>query len=85
MNSVTDFPRSMQLCGLSPQFTQKEWDVVMSIPRSQEIRNLAYQEWLALQDPIHDNSPWRWYLSYLHGSGIIPLYKHQELPQPPPP
>ena len=83
MNSVTDFPRSMQLCGLSPQFTQKEWDVVMSIPRSQEIRSLAYQEWLALQDPIHDNSQCRWYLSYLHGSGIIPLYKHQELPQPP--
>ena len=83
MTSVSGFPRSMQLCGLRPQFTQNEWDIVMSIPRSSEVRALAYQEWLTEQDPQYENSSWRWYLSYLHGSGTAPLYKKQGLPQPP--
>jgi hypothetical protein len=73
----------MHLVGLQPGFSREQWSVVMSIPRTREIRDLAYQEWLAEQDPMYENSSLRWYLSYLHGSGTIPLYKAQGLPQPP--
>jgi hypothetical protein len=74
------FPQSMTQVGLQPNFTREEWDIVMSIPRSREIRDLAYQEWLAEQSPEYENSIWRWYLSYLHGPGVIPLYNNNRLP-----
>ena len=74
------FPESMRMVGLQPGFSREQWSVVMSIPRSREIRDLAYQEWLAEQDPQYENSIWRWYLSYLHGSGVNSLYNNNELP-----
>lgn len=77
------YPESMRMAGLEPGFSQQQWDIVMSIPRSSEVRALAYEEWLAEQDPQYENSSFRWYLSYLHGSGTVPLYKKQGLPQPP--
>ena len=80
MNTHVRFPQSMRLCGLNPDFTQEEWNRVMSFPRSNEIRELAYREWEAEQNPLYENSLWRWYLSYLYGPGIIPLYKNNGLP-----
>ena len=80
MSNSVRFPQSMQLCGLNPNFTRDEWNIVMSFPRSVEIRELAYREWLVEQNPLYDNSSWRWYLSYLHGPSIIPLYKTNTLP-----
>ena len=74
------FPRSMRMVGLEPDFTREQWDMVMSIPRSREVRTLAYQEWLDEQAPEYEGSPLRWYLSYLHGTGIIPLYNQSILP-----
>ena len=82
MNANNRFPQSMRMCGLNPNFTRQQWDIVMSLPRSTNIRELAYQEWLAEQDPLYENSPWRWYLSYLHGPGVIPLYNKDGLPPP---
>lgn len=75
------FPQSMRIAGLFPNFTKEEWDIVMSIPRSSVVRDLAYQEWLLAQN--HKSDYWRWHLSYLHGSGIIPLSKTNSLPQVP--
>ena len=74
------FPESMRMVGLQPGFSREQWSVVMSIPRTREIRDLAYQEWLAEQDPMYENSIWRWYLSYLYGSGVNSLYNNNELP-----
>ena len=79
---MTRFPMSMRQVGLHPNFTKDQWDLVMSIPRSREIRELAYQEWLAEQSPENEYSIWRWYLSYLHGPGVIPLYNNNSLPPP---
>ena len=72
---MSRFPSSMRMVGLEPGFTRSQWDIVMSIPRPAHIRKLAYQEWLDEQAPEYENSPLRWYLSYLHGSGTIPLYR----------
>ena len=79
---MSRFPQSMRLVGLHPNFKREEWDIVMSIPRSREIRDLAYQEWLDTQTPEYEGSPLRWYLSYLHGSGVIPLNNNNRLPPP---
>ena len=69
------FPRSMRMVGLAPGFTREQWDIVMSIPRQPNVRSLAYEEWLAEQDERYESCNWRWHLSYLHGPGIIPLYR----------
>ena len=59
------FPRSLALLGLNPGFTHEQFCSIMEFYRSDEIRELAHQEWLGLQGPEHDNSCYRWYLSYV--------------------
>jgi len=74
MNEVNErFPHSMRIVGLEPGFTIDEWKHVMSVARSLNTRAIAYQEWLEEQDEQYDLGNWRWYLSYLHGSIVIPL------------
>jgi len=63
----------MRLVGLSPGFSRGQWEGIMSIARSVQVRELAYQEWLAEQDEKYEMGNWRWYLSYLHGPGIMPI------------
>ena len=58
------FPRSLLSIGLSPGFTHQQFCCAMEFERSDEIRALAHREWLAIQGPEHDNSSYRWYLSY---------------------
>ena len=65
----SDFPLSMRLVGLEPGFTHQQWEQVMLKKDRHEIDiqilYLAYQEWEDEQSPELDDSPWRWYLSYL--------------------
>ena len=74
------FPESMRMIGLVPGFSRAEWDIVMSVERPTIVRVLAYQEWLTEQDEKYDGGNWRWHLSYLHGTGIIPI-ERPESPQ----
>lgn len=66
---ISDFPLSMRLVGLESGFTHQEWKQVMLKKDRHEIDiqilHLAYQEWEDEQSPELDDSPWRWYLSYL--------------------
>ena len=74
MNEVNErFPNSMHIVGLEPGFTIDEWKLVMSVARSPNIRAMAYQEWLNEQDEKYDFGNWRWYLSYLHSTAVVPV------------
>tara|TARA_B100000886_G_scaffold134591_1_gene90827 strand:- start:1462 stop:1725 length:264 start_codon:yes stop_codon:yes gene_type:complete len=59
------FPESLRRLGLNYGFTDLEFRVAMSFLRSDELRQLAHREWESEQDPLYDNSNWRWYLSYV--------------------
>ena len=59
------FPESLTRLGLNYGFTDLEFRVAMSFLRSDELRQLAHREWESEQDPLYDNSNWRWYLSYV--------------------
>ena len=63
--SMSPFPRCLSLLGLSPGFTQREFLEVMSMERSDEVRQLAHQEWESQQGPEFDRHNWRWHLSYV--------------------
>ena len=63
--SEPQFPRSLGLIGLNPKFTHKQFIAAMSLERSDAIRELAYNEWLFLQDDKYEAHPYRWYLSYV--------------------
>ena len=58
------FPRSLLQIGLNQGFTHEQFCTIMEFERSDELRELAHQEWLDLQSPEYDNSIYRWYLSY---------------------
>ena len=63
--SPSSFPQSLASMGLSPGFTPKQFDEVIKIDRSDELRQLAHREWEAEQTPDKDNGfNYRWYLSY---------------------
>ena len=65
------FPESFKMAGLKPGYKSSEWEAVMSVPRSDAIRELAREEWEAEQAEEYDDKPnWRWELSYLSGKGI---------------
>jgi len=64
MSYNNTFPRSLAAIGLYPGFTHEQFCCIMELERSDEIRALAHQEWLNLQGEEHDNSCYRWYLSY---------------------
>lgn len=59
------FPQSLKLLGLNYGFSQKQFNAIMVLQRSDELRELAHQEWLNEQNPLYDDSNWRWYLSYV--------------------
>ena len=59
------FPQSLKLLGLNYGFSQKQFNAIMVLQRSDELRELAHQEWLNEQNPFYDDSNWRWYLSYV--------------------
>lgn len=59
------FPKSLSLLGLNYGFTQNQFIAIMTLQRSDKIKKLAYEEWQREQDPIYDNSNWRYYLSYV--------------------
>ena len=59
------FPRSLSLLGLSPGFTQREFLEVLAMERSNELRQLAHQEWVDQNATEFDNHNWRWHLSYV--------------------
>ena len=62
----TSFPTSLRLLGLSPGFTQKQFNEIMLLERSDYIRNLAHHEWLSEQTPeLDDKFNYRWHLSYV--------------------
>jgi hypothetical protein len=63
--SETPFPKSLALLGLNPGFKHKQFVSVMNMERSNQLRELAYNEWLYMQDEKYDNHPFRWYLSYI--------------------
>tara|TARA_B110000003_G_C16475497_1_gene467428 strand:+ start:514 stop:774 length:261 start_codon:yes stop_codon:yes gene_type:complete len=62
---MSPFPRCLSLLGLSPGFTQREFLEVMAMERSDEMRQLAHQEWESQQGPEFDRHNWRWHLSYV--------------------
>ena len=64
MSGENRFPRSLAAIGLNPGFTHEQFCCMMELERSDEIRELAHQEWLNIQGEEHDNSSYRWYLSY---------------------
>jgi hypothetical protein len=64
-NRMDRFPRSLALIGLCPGFTQRQFNEIMQLERSDYIRELAHQEWSQEQDPRYDNANWRWHLSYV--------------------
>lgn len=64
MSHTNLFPRSLAAIGLSPGFTHEQFCCMMEFERSDEIRQLAHQEWSNLQGEEYENSPYRWYLSY---------------------
>ena len=76
------FPRSLVAIGLSPGFNHEQFCHIMEMERSDEIRALAHQEWSSLQGEENDNSPYRWYLSYVSmkaftkESDTIAMYGH---------
>ena len=59
------FPKSLMMLGLSPNFTHQQFEEVMCFERPDELRKLAYKEWEEEQKPEYDNNNWRWYLSYV--------------------
>lgn len=59
------FPRALALLGLSPGFTQRQFNEITQLERSDYIRELAHQEWSQEQDPKYDDANWRWHLSYV--------------------
>ena len=75
------FPVSLKRLGLSYGFSMKEFRVAMSFLRSDELRQLAHQEWESEQDPSYDNSNWRWYLSYVSmtNESTVDIYYHLKL------
>ena len=58
------FPKSLALLGLNPGFNHGQFVSVMQLERSDALRELAYNEWLYMQNEKYDNHPYRWYLSY---------------------
>ena len=67
------FPKSLAMLGLKPGFTNKQFSEVMKFMRSNEIRELAHQEWLDEQSPeLDDCFNYRWYLSYVSMKNIDP-------------
>lgn len=66
MSNIRIFPQSLSLLGLTPGFTPKQFSIIMELERSDELRQLAHQEWEAEQAPEYDNTfNYRWYLSYV--------------------
>ena len=70
------FPKSLALLGLSVNFTNSQFNQIMCFERSDEIRELAYKEWLKEQDERYDNDNWRWYLSYVQMKNSIEINDH---------
>tara|TARA_B100001142_G_scaffold321857_1_gene369200 strand:- start:1191 stop:1457 length:267 start_codon:yes stop_codon:yes gene_type:complete len=65
MSHDNRFPRSLAAIGLNPGFTHQQFCFMMELERSDYIRELAHQEWLNIQGEEYENSPYRWYLSYV--------------------
>ena len=65
MSINQSFPRALAAIGLNPGFTHEQFCYLMELERSDETCQLAHQEWLGLQGEEYDNSPYRWYLSYV--------------------
>jgi hypothetical protein len=63
--SSPPFPSSLGFIGLNQNFTHKQFMAAMTLERSVSIRELAYNEWLLLQDDKYEGHPYRWYLSYV--------------------
>ena len=83
------FPRSLSLLGLSSGFTQREFLEVLTMERSDELRNLAHQEWESQQDDKYNSNNWRWHLSYIsikteftRPDALYTLNKHNSSNQP---
>ena len=66
MSTVQTFPRALAAIGLQPGFTNEQFYYLMELERSDETCQLAHQEWLGLQGEEYNNSPYRWYLSYVY-------------------
>lgn len=67
MNSYNNrLPKSLALLGLSFGFSNDQFNEIMCLERSDELRELAYKEWESEQAPEYDNVlNYRWYLSYV--------------------
>lgn len=68
----TYFPSSLSQFGLQPGFTHKQFmELYNTLIRSDELRKLAYKEWLQVQEPEYDHrEDMRWYLSYMASPNI---------------
>ena len=68
----TYFPSSLYQFGLQPGFTHKQFiKLYNTLTRSDELRKLAYKEWLQLQEPEYEHrQDMRWYLSYMASPNI---------------